>query len=95
MPPIAPEAGRRELREHLEASASFHFRKGGFAALHERLRDDLARARQSKPDDLEGWASRAGLSRADAEAALSVGIPRKRAEIVKRMRAMLRLRRTQ
>ena len=41
--PPADEAPRRELREHLEASAAFHFRRGGFAALHGRLRSDLER----------------------------------------------------
>ncbi|MAG32638.1 MAG: hypothetical protein CL908_17275 [Deltaproteobacteria bacterium] len=92
--PLEDEVGRRELREHLEASASFHFRKGGFAALFYRLRRDLERsAAGGSFQDRQRWAARAGLSSEEAQEAFADSVPRSRGEILKRMRVMLRMRR--
>lgn len=95
---VAPpegEVARRELREHLTASASFHYRKGGFAALFYRLRGDLVRAGVSGgPQDRTRWAARAGVSAEEADEAFSDSVPWSRSEILKRMRVMLRMRRT-
>jgi len=93
--PLEREGVRRELREHLEASASFHFRKGGFAALYYRLRGDLERmGAAGSATDRSRWATRAGLSAEEAVEAFSDSVPWTRSEILKRMRIMLRMRRT-
>jgi hypothetical protein len=85
------EAPRRELREHLEASVTFQFRKGDFDALFEGLRADLIRR---GPRDADRWAERAGVSTEEARQVLVEALPRRRREILKRMRTMLRMRRT-
>ncbi|GEM_PF-6771308 len=91
LPTRESAAPRREHLEHVQASVTFHFRKGGFGALVKRLRDDLlARA----PRDHEKWASRAGLSRDALAAALSEHSPRSRRAIIERTAWMLRLRKT-
>jgi hypothetical protein len=88
--PTDDEAPRRELREYLEASVTFNFRKGGFAALLERLREDLVR---DEPRDRAHWAERAGVGRDAAEQAIRGGVPSARREVLTRIRTMLRMRR--
>ena len=91
VPEASDEAPRRELREHLEASVTFQFRKGDFEGLFERLRADLIRR---GPIDSDRWAERAGISSEEARHVLVEPVPRKRREILKRIRTMLRMRRT-
>ncbi|MCR9092789.1 MAG: DUF4350 domain-containing protein [bacterium] len=82
---------RREHLEHVEASVTFHYRKGGFARLMRRLREDLgARA----PRDREKWGARAGLPPDAVAEALREDVPRNRRAVVERTRSMLRMRRT-
>ncbi len=91
LPVRGAEAPRREHLEHVEASVTFHYRKGGFAPLMNRLREDLgARA----PSDRERWRARAGLSPEAAADALGEDVPRRRRAVIERTRSMLRMRRT-
>lgn len=91
LPVRGSAAPRREHLEHVEASVTFHYRKGGFARLWTRLREDLgARA----PRDVEKWGARAGLAPEAIADALKDDVPRGRRAVVERTRSMLRMRRT-
>lgn len=82
---------RREHLEHVEASVTFHYRKGGFARLWARLVEDLA---ARAPRDVEKWGARAGLAPEAVADALKDDVPRGRRAVVERTRSMLRMRRT-
>ena len=91
LPVRGEEAPRREHLEHLQASVTFHYRKGGFAPLWARLREDLA---ARAPRDREKWGARAGLSSDAVAEVLTDDVPRGRRVVVERTRSMLRMRRT-
>ncbi len=92
VPLASEEAPRREIREHLEAATRFQYRRGDFETLFARMRVDLARRR---PSDLARWAERAGVRPERIESVLEGEAPRSRREIVRQVRTMVRLKRTQ
>lgn len=85
------DAPRREHLEHLEASVTFLYRKGGYARLMARLREDLG---SRAPLDHDKWGARAGLVPEAAAEALRNDAPRGRRALIERTRSMLRMRRT-
>jgi len=91
LPVRGSAAPRREHLEHVEASVTFHYRKGGFARLWTRLREDLG---VRAPRDVEKWGARAGLAPEAVAEALKDDVPRGRRAVVERTRSMLRMRRT-
>lgn len=84
-------ARRRGRLAHLEASARFQHRRGGFGALYRRLRDDLA---SRGPADRAAWAARSGVSASRLAQVFGGDTPRRRREVVERVATMIRMRRT-